>query len=527
LKKIAFFLLFLSLVSVGYANDVEVTKFGAKGDSTTLNSVAIQNAIDECNRTGGGKVIFPAGKYLSGTIVLKDNVTLQLQKGAVILGSTDVEDYQNLDPFADGLGTDVGWALLVAVDAKNIGIEGEGAIDGQGSKLKAKHILTDNRPEGQRWGRRPFLLRIVRCNGVSVKGVTLYYSAAWTSHYFHSTNITIENVKIISRGVAHNDGIDIDGCQHVRIKNCDINSGDDALCFKTTSSKMACSDIVVKNMKLKSSQGAIKMGTESMAPFENIKISNCYIYETNNGGIKLLTVDGAHLRNVEISDIQMVEVKTPILIRLGSRLSVFRKGQDVQQTTGTLENVTIRNVKARASDSAQLKPPSGILITGVPGHYITNLTLENIEIDLGGGGTVENSRVEVPEAVDKYPEVKTFGPTIPAYGVWARHVSGLKLSNISFRLKTNDVRPAFIFEDAKDIEISNCTIPETKEGESIIRLVNVDGAKIKDVHTKAIGNTFVKVEGSKSKKIKLSNNKSKCSKEIELATDVNPGVVLK
>ena len=527
MKKIAFLLLVLSLGNVGYANDVEVTKFGAKGDSTTLNSVAIQKAIDECNRTGGGKVIFPAGKYLSGTIVLKDNVTLQLQKGAVILGSTDVEDYQNLDPFADGLGTDVGWALLVAVDAKNIGIEGEGAIDGQGSKLKAKHILTDNRPEGQRWGRRPFLLRIVRCNGVSVKGVTLYYSAAWTSHYFHSTNVNIENVKIVSRGVAHNDGIDIDGCQHVRIKNCDINSGDDALCFKTTSSKMACSDIVVTNMKLKSSQGAIKMGTESMAPFENIKISGCYIYETNNGGIKLLTVDGAHLRNVEISDIQMVEVKTPILIRLGSRLSVFRKGQDVQQTTGTLENVTIRNVKAKASDSAQLKPPSGILITGVPGHYITNLTLENIEIDLGGGGTVENSRVEVPEAVDKYPEVKTFGPTIPAYGVWARHVSGLKLSNISFRLKTNDVRPAFIFEDAKDIEISNCTIPETKEGESIIRLVNVDGAKIKDVHTKAIGNTFVKVEGSKSKKIKLSNNKSKCSKEIELATDVNPGVVLK
>jgi hypothetical protein len=527
LKKIFFVLSALLFTVTVYANDVEVTKYGAKGDSTTLNSVAIQKAIDDCNKTGGGKVIFPAGNYLSGTIVLKDNVTLLLQKGAVLLGSTNVEDYQNLDPFADGLGTDVGWALLVAVDAKNIGIEGEGAIDGQGSKLKAQHILTDQRPEGQRWGRRPFLLRIVRCNGVTVRGVTLYYSAAWTSHYFHSTNINIEKIKIVSRGVAHNDGIDIDGCQHVRIKDCDINSGDDALCFKTTSSKMACSDIVVTGMKLKSNQGAIKMGTESMAPFENIKISDCYIYETNNGGIKLLTVDGAHLRNVEISNIEMVEVKTPILIRLGSRLSVFRKGQDVQQQTGTLENVVIRNVKAKASDSAQLRPPSGIVITGVPGHYITNLTLENIEIDLLGGGSVENSRVEVPEAIDKYPEVKTFGPTIPAYGLWARHVKGLKLKNISFHLKTNDLRPAFICEDGKDIEITDCKIPETKGAESIIRLVNVEGDKIKDTETKANANAFLKVEGSSSKTIRLHKNKSRSKKEVELASNVNPDVVLK
>jgi hypothetical protein len=527
LKKLILLLFILTSALLLHATDVEVTKYGAKGDSTTLNSVAIQKAIDDCNKTGGGKVIFPAGKYLSGTIILKDNVTLHLQKGAVIIGSTNVEDYQNLDPFADGLGTDVGWALLVAVDVKNIGIEGEGAIDGQGSKLKAQHILTDNRPEGQRWGRRPFLLRIVRCNGVTVKGVTLYYSAAWTSHYFHSTNINIEKVKIVSRGVAHNDGIDIDGCQHVRIKDCDINSGDDALCFKTTSSKMACSDIVVTGMRLKSSQGAIKMGTESMAPFENIKISNCYIYETSNGGIKLLTVDGAHLRNVEISNIEMTEVKTPILIRLGSRLSVFRKGQDVQQQTGTLENVIIRNVKAKASDSAQLKPPSGILITGVPGYYITNLTLENIEIDLLGGGTVENSRVEVPEAVDKYPEVKTFGPTIPAYGLWARHVNGFKLNNITFRLKSNDVRPAFICEDGKDIEINDCKLPETTNAESIIRLVNVDGAKIKGIQTKAKANCLVRAEGSQTKKIKLISNKSQSKKEIELASDVNPGVVIK
>src|ERR1044072_3835528 len=286
-----------SVISVFAAPPVEVdiTRYGAVGDGKVLNTVAIQKAIDDCHQQGGGKVVLPAGTWLSGTIVLKDHVILQFKKDARLLGSTNINDYQNIDPFTDGLGIDVGWALLVAVDAKDIGIEGEGAIDGQGAKLKEQQIATDTRPEGERWGRRPFLVRIVRCENVTVKGITLNYAAAWTSHYFQSKQVRIENIKIVSHGVAHNDGIDIDGCQDVRIKDCDIYSGDDALCFKTTSSTMACRDIVVSGMKLKSNQGAIKMGTESMAAFENIDISNFYIYDTKNGGIKLLTVDGAHL----------------------------------------------------------------------------------------------------------------------------------------------------------------------------------------------------------------------------------------
>jgi hypothetical protein len=521
-------LLFYFLASYGalLAADFDVTKYGAVGDGKTLNTTSIQETIDQCNSNGGGKVIFPAGIYLSGTIELKDNVTLSLDKNARLLGTTDIEQYRNLDPFTDGLGIDVGWALVVAVDAKNIGIEGEGAIDGQGAKLKAEHILKDTRPEGQRWGRRPFLVRIVRCTGVTVKEVTLNYAAAWTSHYFQCKNVLIEDVKIVSRGVAHNDGIDIDGCQDVVIKNCDIDSGDDALCFKTTSSKMGCKNIEVSGLRLKSAQAGVKMGTESMAPFENIKIKDCFIYDTRNGGIKLLTVDGAHLKNIEISNVTMMEVRTPMLFRLGSRLSVFRKGQDEQQATGSFENVVIRNVKAKASDSAQLTPPSGILITGIPGHYITNLTLENIDIDLLGAGSVENSRQIVPEAIDKYPEVKTFGPVIPAYGIWARHVKGLKLRNITFRIKNNDLRPAFICEDGKDIEVSGWYIPATFGAQSIMRLENVEEARVVNNNVKGKGDAFVRVVGASSKSVHVSKNKtSGMKKTVVLATDVKPGIL--
>jgi polygalacturonase len=509
MKRVAFVIvLLISMIGIQAVPpvDIDITRYGVVGDGKVLNTTAIQKAIDDCHQQGGGKVIFPAGTWLSGTIVIKDHVTLQFNKDSRLLGSTNINDYQNIDPFTDGLGIDVGWALVVAVDAKEIGIEGEGAIDGQGAKLKEQQITTDTRPESERWGRRPFLVRIVRCENVTVKGITLNYAAAWTSHYFQSKQVRIENVKIVSHGVAHNDGIDIDGCQDVRVKDCDIISGDDALCFKTTSSKMACSNIVVTGMRLKSNQGAIKMGTESMAPFENITISDCYIYDTKNGGIKLLTVDGAHLRNVQISNINMVDVRTPMLIRLGSRLSVFRKGKDTQQPTGTLENVVIRNVKAKASANAQLKPPSGILITGVPGHYITNLTLENIEIDLAGGGTLEHARQQVPEAVDKYPEVKTFGPLVPAYGVWARHVKGLKLVNITLHLDSNDRRPAFICEDGKDLTITGWNIPETSGASSILWLENVENARIGNINVKGTADVLVSVEGN-SKDIQLGKNK--------------------
>jgi polygalacturonase len=503
-----FFFLLILTVQAQKVNLYNITDFGAVADSITVNTISIQSTIDKCSAEGGGIVVIPAGNFVSGTILIKNNVTLQLEKGAVLLGSTNIADYQLVDPFLSGNNAPMGYCFVGAVDAKNIGITGKGTIDGRG-----KQVL-----ESGGRGRRPFLLRVVRCDGVLVKGVHLQNSTAWTSHYFASRNIVIDSISIYSRELGNNDGINIDCSQEVKISNCQTDTGDDGLCFKTTWSKMACKNIEVKNMRITSNHAGIKFGTESMAPFENIKISDIYIYDTNNGGIKINSVDGAQIRNIEITDVVMDNVRTPMLFRLGSRLNVFRKDQDSKQETGTIENVTIRNVKAKAAAEAQLKPPSGILITGVPGHNIKNLVLENIEIDLAGGGTLENGRHEVPEAVDAYPEIRTFGPTIPAYGIWARHIDGLKLKNIRFNLASADLRPAFIVQDGKNIDFTNSILPVFSGAESVIRFENVAGAKVTEIDAKGDAAVFVRVEGTDSRNIEAVNNQIQGIKnEIEFS----------
>ena len=138
-KNLLLLLLLLVLPFTLQAETFNVKKYGARGNGKKMDSPAIQKAIDACHKAGGGTVLVPAGTYLSATIVLKDNVTLHLEKDALILGTTDYKAYDNLDPFTEGLGIDVGWALLVAVDAKNVALEGEGAIDGLGSALKERH----------------------------------------------------------------------------------------------------------------------------------------------------------------------------------------------------------------------------------------------------------------------------------------------------------------------------------------------------------------------------------------------------
>jgi hypothetical protein len=339
------------------------------------------------------------------------------------------------------------------------------------------------------------LLRVVRCDDVTIRGVTFRDSASWTTNYFRCRNVTIDGVTIDSHVAPHNDGINVDSCADVTITNCDVDSGDDAIVLKSTSLK-PCRNISATGCKLKSRQGAIKLGTESVGGFENIRVSDCAIRDTRNGGIKVLCVDGGTLQDVIISDITMDNVKTPIFVRLGARMKTFREGESKKEP-GVLRNVTIRNVTAKADPESQIMPPTGVFITGIPDHRIENLTLENITIHLAGGGTREHARAVVDQKPDTYPEINRFGKTLPAWGVFARHVDGLILRNVKLTWDSPDLRPALVAQDVQKLIAETWALPASADAECVVRLESSKDARIDNVKTEGDAKQLVLTEERK------------------------------
>jgi hypothetical protein len=284
----------------------------------------------------------------------------------------------------------------------------------------------------------------VRCTNVTLRDVKLRQSAVWTVHLSQCHNVLVEHVNINSHAGSNNDGIDIDSCELVRVNDCDIDTGDDAICFKTTS-QLPCRDVTITNCRLRSDCSTIKMGTESAANFDHIRISNCQLLFAKLGGIKLLSVDGASLQNVEITDVTMHSGHIPIFMRLGGRLKTFRPG-DPKKEIGALHNVTIRRFQATAEGP-------GIVMSGIPGHRIQKVEMDEVEFHLTGGGTKEEGGVELPEAAEAYPEITMFGRRMPAALLYARHVEGLDISRLKVSFEQPDERPAQVLIDAAEVKV--------------------------------------------------------------------------
>lgn len=404
-----------------------VRDFGAAGDGSRLDTAAIQSAIDACGAAGGGAVRLPSGRYRSGTITLRDNVTLLLERECVLLGSPNLDDYPPAVPaYRSFTDTYTNKSLIYAERVRNVGILGEGTIDGQGSAFKGPYRS------------RPYLLRFVECRNVSLKGIRLRDSAMWVQHYLACEDVTIEGIAVRSVVNANNDGIDIDGCSRVRIADCVFDTGDDSICLKSTSPR-PCRDVTIERCAVRSDCNGLKLGTESTGGFENIRIRGCTVRDTRMAGIALEIVDGGALDRVDIEDVQMENVGAPLVIRLGNRGRPFTQGAK-RPCVGTLQDVSIRNVRATGAGGV------GCSITGLPGHCVERVRLSHLRFAFGGGGGEADARRDVPEKPEAYPEFDMFG-VLPAYGVFCRHVRGLSLEAVALSTARPDRRPPFVFDD--------------------------------------------------------------------------------
>lgn len=449
------YLLFVSLFVTSLfsiAKEYNVKDFGAAGDGKQLETQFIQKAIDKANETGGA-VVFPAGNYVSGTIYLKSNVTLNLQKGATILGSHKLEHYPENVPeytfFRKGI---ILRALIFAEQKENISIIGEGTIDGQGFAFpepKDKKINS--------YSVRPYVIWMVQCNKVRVEGIRLQKSAFWMQHYMACENVRIHNIEVFNHGNKNNDMMDIDGCKDVIISDCRGDTDDDGITIKSTHA-MPNENITITNCILSSHCNAIKCGTESNAGFKNITISNCVIRPSSDteatygkpggiSGISLEVVDGAEMNGVNISNIVMDGPEVPLFIRLGNRARGYDKSL-LKPEIGSIQNIVISNVTAFNAKKV------GSSITGLPNHTVKNVTMENLRFYYDGGGSKGDAEKEVDEKERSYPEATMFG-VLPAYGMFIRHAQNISMRNIEFYLDAEDERSPMIIDDVVNGKFEN------------------------------------------------------------------------
>ncbi len=423
---------------------IDVKYFGAVGDGVSVDTAAIQRAIDTCASEGKTLVIC-AGTYYTGTLLLKSGLHMILEEGAEILGSTCMEDYFAYSPFVDAVGVTRGKALIIAYDVENVTVEGSGTINGNG-----KHVVYEMD--------RPFLFKLEKSRNITVRGVHLTGSVCWCLHIDRCKDVNVEQVSIYNRGLENNDGIDIDASENVWIDGCDINCGDDAICLKTTSVN-PCRNIHAKNCRISTNWGAFKIGTESAGDFSDIIIEDSYFYDVMGGGIKIVPVDGGFVRNVVVRNIKMVNCTGPIFIANGRRNRVYF-GEQNPNISG-MENILIENIQADV-----VKAPlhgfyfgedwgealGGILISGIPQRKVEGITLRNLQLDLPGGFTEERTEYHVREMADMYPEFHRFDP-VPAKGVYIRHAKNIKLENVQLTYKKEDTRAELYVEDADGVEV--------------------------------------------------------------------------
>ena len=501
----------LALSSAAHAA-FEVRGHGAKGDGVTVDTAAVQSAIDAAGASGG-TVYFAPGVYLCGSLHLRSGVALHLDYGATIKGIRDRNAY---DPYeklgfkneSDEETSYFHHALIWGEDLERVAIYGGGTID-------ANFAV--------RGGPKPIALK--RCRFVRIEGVRILNAPNYCISLLGTDFVEIDGVTILD---AHCDGIDPDSCRNVRIANCHIESWDDAIVPKasfTLGERRSTENVTVTNCYLATACNNFKLGTESGGDFKRIAVTNCVMDGLKGkrdaiSGIALESVDGSNIDGVVVSNVTMVNVCSPIFIRLGNR------GRDMDpDVPGTLRNVSIDNVVATNASLV-------CSISGIPDRSVEDISISNLRVSFAGGAPYRPVTEEVPEEIKGYPSADNFG-ALPGYAFYCRHVRGLTFTNIDVSWEDGfwrapihangnwewpdrgvpretvpnpEVGNALVFDDVRDLHIDDLRARPSGRNDAVVWMKNVDGALIESSRAQVKTDAFLEVTGASSRNITLSCN---------------------
>ena len=462
---LAVFLLSSVLV---WSKEYNASFFGIKSDGVTLNTSSIQAGIDYIHKEGGGVLVFNVGRYLTGSIELKSNVSILLKEGAVLLGSLNPFDY-NIEETC--------YSMIRAVNQKNISIYGKGVIDAQGRQvsyniidLVYKGLIKD--PLDYDRPRRPRGLHFKQCQNIVIDGITIKNTSDWTQEYEECDSLRVNGITVNNTAYWNNDGIDIVDCEDVLIENSFFNASDDGICLKSHNDNSACRNVIIRNCTIRSSANGIKFGTMTVGGYENIRIINNRVYDTYRSAFTIAVPDGGYARNIVVDSLQAYNTGNALFLRIGNRTH--------SNKIGSMDSIFISNLYVEIPEG---KPDAGYeyegpiehmprnvspaSIIGLKGHLITNVRLKNVIINHPGAGKKEIAEVGltpqdldgIPEREDSYPEFSCF-KELPAWGLYMRHVKQIAFENVVFVARKRDYRPAVVLDDAHDVNIKDVKVQE-------------------------------------------------------------------
>jgi polygalacturonase len=418
-----------------------VREHGAVGDGGTLDTRAIQSAIDACAAQGGGTVYLPAGQYLTGSLLLRNNISLHLDAGAVILGSENPDDYPIVHSRWEGKHQDTYASLITGRGLNNIAVIGRGRIDGCGAawwQAKEKNTLAHPRPR---------LISFSDCSNVLIEGITAVNSPSWTINPVHCQNVNIRGVTVINPADSPNtDGINPDSCRLVRISDCYVSVGDDCITIKSGTEYehpdryAPCRDITITNCTLERGHGGVVIGSEMSGGVKNVVISNCVFVSTDRGiRIKSRRGRGGTIEDIRVSNLIMDGVLCPFTMNLyyhiGERGNINvsdKKPRLVDDSTPRLCHIYFSHITAR-----EVKHAAGFLY-GLAEMPLEDISFSNISISISD------------EADSGYPEMADDIPSMSQAGFFIRNARRLRLEHVEV---TGQVGKAFDMDDSVEAEV--------------------------------------------------------------------------